>query len=436
MNRAQAGRFLFVAALIVSGCGSSTNPPGTGSAGKDGGAAGTGGAGTTGAAGTGGAGTTGAAGSGGAGTTGAAGMDGGAGTTGAAGMDAAAGTGSAGTGADGAAGMDGGGSDLPAGNDGSTDVASDAPTSACTSPASTNLVNTAGTAQLNQGFQEMRVLEITPSLDVVVTSLVLDGYVAGVAGTLGARIYDAASHALVASASKAVAMGTGLTVEVPISATLTAGKAYRVGFLGGMSANGDLFQPDSTSYTVGPFKISGVFQSNDDSFPANVNIFAPRVTIKGCAAASDGGTTSDATSDSAAACNALDVQGAAITKTTNAGAPPAMTGGTIVAGTYLLTAMDKYNGTQGSNTHRETWVFTAGHVELAIQDSEKGNVVQRYSASYATTGTNGIVLTFTCPAAVAGMAKTSQFTATATAIKYMGEPNSTDQEIHTLTLQP
>ena len=61
-----------------------------------------------------------------------------------------------------------------------------------------------------------------------------------------------------------------------------------------------------------------------------------------------------------------------------------MTGGAIVAGTYVLTAMDKYNNTSGSNTHRETWVFTATHFDVVIEDSSSG--VMRYSGDYSVAG--------------------------------------------------
>jgi hypothetical protein len=134
------------------------------------------------------------------------------------------------------------------------------------------------------------------------------------------------------------------------------------------------------------------------------------------------------------ACNNLQLAGAPVTKTTNAGPAPAMTGGTVSLGTYMLTAMNKYNGTQGSNTHREIWTFTAGHVEAVTQDSDGGNVITHYSGTFTTSG-NSVVITITCPAG-APAPLTLQYTATATDIKTLSEPTSSDQEVHTITKQP
>jgi len=133
----------------------------------------------------------------------------------------------------------------------------------------------------------------------------------------------------------------------------------------------------------------------------------------------------------ASACNSLQLSGPQITKTSHAGAPPTMTGGTIALGTYLLTTIDKYNGTQGSNTHRETWVITAGHLEVVTEDSSDGKGVQHDSATWSTA-TNMLTLTITCPAAGA---LTGLYTFADGKLAFMSEPTSTDQEIHTLTKQ-
>jgi hypothetical protein len=143
----------------------------------------------------------------------------------------------------------------------------------------------------------------------------------------------------------------------------------------------------------------------------------------GDAAGADGGV---------AACNTLQLSGPQIAKTSHAGAAPTMMGGTIALGTYLLTAIDKYNGTQGSNTHRETWAITAGHLEVTTEDSSDGKGVQHNSGSWSTA-TNMLTLTITCPGAGA---LTGLYTFADGKLAFLSEPNSTDQEIHTLTKQP
>jgi hypothetical protein len=147
---------------------------------------------------------------------------------------------------------------------------------------------------------------------------------------------------------------------------------------------------------------------------------------------SDGGVSNDAPSGDGGVtgCNALVPSGAQIAKTTHAGAAPAMTGGDIALGTYVLTAMDKYNGTTGSNTKRETWVFSAGHVEIAGEDSQSSTVT-RASGSFTVAG-NVATVTLTCPGA--GVL-TSQYTATSTQLMLLSEPLSSDMEVHILTKQ-
>jgi hypothetical protein len=94
--------------------------------------------------------------------------------------------------------------------------------------------------------------------------------------------------------------------------------------------------------------------------------------------------------------------------------------------------MDKYNGTQGSNTKRETWVFTATHVEVASEDSGMPGVVQRYSGDYTVSG-NMLTLNISCPAGL-GSLKTL-FTSADGKLSTGADPNTTDMEIHTYTKQ-
>ena len=151
----------------------------------------------------------------------------------------------------------------------------------------------------------------------------------------------------------------------------------------------------------------------------------------GGAAGSDGGAVG--ADGGASACNTVQTSGAQIAKTTHAGAAPTMTGGTIALGTYVLTAMDKYNGTQGSNTHRETWVVTAGHIEVVNEDTTQNNgAAQHFSGSW-TTATNMLTLTITCPAGAGTL--NALYTSADGKLSILSDPQSTDQEIHTLTKQ-
>ncbi len=150
----------------------------------------------------------------------------------------------------------------------------------------------------------------------------------------------------------------------------------------------------------------------------------------GAAGEGDVDTAAGAGGADAAACNSVALQGAPIAKTSNAGAAPTMTGGTIPNGSYVLTKVNKYNGTQGSNQRRETLVFSAGHVEAV---SENEGVATALSATYTAVGTL-LTLSVTCPAELAGDVKL-QYTYADNTLQTQSEPNSTDQEIDVLTKQ-
>jgi hypothetical protein len=126
------------------------------------------------------------------------------------------------------------------------------------------------------------------------------------------------------------------------------------------------------------------------------------------------------------ACNNL-VNGAqVIDKNHHAEAPPVMTGGTIVDGTYFLTAMDKYNGETGTSTHQEVWVYSGNTIQVVQQDGT------HFSLSYVVAN-NTLTYTITCPAAQAGMTGVSAYTATATQIVTVNSDDA--NELHTFTKQ-
>jgi hypothetical protein len=209
-------------------------------------------------------------------------------------------------------GSDGGVSnDASAEVDAATDAASDSGSNVdagsdaavqCVAEA-TNLVDTSGTPWGGQSFNETRALEITPNVDATVSALVLNGLNASGPGLVGARIYNATTQALVASADTTVESGTDLQVEVSITANLAAGTTYSVGFyVNTGNASGNFLEPSSFPYTVGLFQVSGIGESGSDDYPSNMNIFAPRITIKACADgdAGTGSPATDASSDGSA----------------------------------------------------------------------------------------------------------------------------------------
>ncbi|HVT08446.1 MAG TPA: hypothetical protein VHO67_13385, partial [Polyangia bacterium] len=125
----------------------------------------------------------------------------------------------------------------------------------------------------------------------------------------------------------------------------------------------------------------------------------------------------------APACNTLVNGASTVNKDHDAGAPPAMTGGTIVSGTYYLTKMVQYNGENGNTAHRETWVLANGTLQGVALDGS------RFSGTYTTSGTN-LILSITCPAT---QTVTMPYTATATQITTVNQDDA--NEVHTLTLQ-
>ena len=128
-------------------------------------------------------------------------------------------------------------------------------------------------------------------------------------------------------------------------------------------------------------------------------------------------------------CTDLVNAGVVVAKTTHAQPPPAMTGGTIAEGTYLLTAMDKYNGRSGSNTHRETWRFSGNRVEAIMENSLAPGIVSRASGTYTVSG-NAFTVHLTCPQ---GGDVVQTYTATAAQVLMM--PSDDPNEVHTYTKQ-
>ncbi len=139
----------------------------------------------------------------------------------------------------------------------------------------------------------------------------------------------------------------------------------------------------------------------------------------GAGAAGSGGAGGNG---GAQACNSLTNSAPVVNKDHDAGAPPTMTGGTVVEGTYYLTKMVQYNGENGNTAHQETFVFSGGTFQAATLGG-------RFSGTYSTSGTN-LTLHVTCPAA---QTVVMPYTATATQIVSINSDDA--NEAHTLTLQ-
>jgi hypothetical protein len=117
-----------------------------------------------------------------------------------------------------------------------------------------------------------------------VSAMTLAGLYVDFAGTLGARIYDASTQALVASGSMPVSPGSNEQVSVPISATLMPLQKYMVAFYvsdNGNGGSGTLYQL-SLPYNVGPFTVSAIGESPSDAYPSNQNIYAPNIILETC----------------------------------------------------------------------------------------------------------------------------------------------------------
>jgi hypothetical protein len=142
---------------------------------------------------------------------------------------------------------------------------------------------------------------------------------------------------------------------------------------------------------------------------------------------SGAGTDSASAADSGtASCTAVTNVGTIVNKDHDPGAPPAMTGGAIVDGTYTLTKMVQYNGENGNTPHKETSVFAGGEGQIVGAKDGTG-AEERVFFTYTTSG-NELTLTLGCGAS--GTVKLL-YTATATTITTVNQDDP--NELHTST---
>ena len=95
-------------------------------------------------------------------------------------------------------------------------------------------------------------------------------------------------------------------------------------------------------------------------------------------------------------CNTFDNISQTVSATVTQGPPPAMTGGTVVDGTYVVTSIVQYNGDMTPFTLAETSVI-GGNMDAWVS-STNGQAPVRYTTTF-TTNNNQLAFTFCCPAA-------------------------------------
>lgn len=138
----------------------------------------------------------------------------------------------------------------------------------------------------------------------------------------------------------------------------------------------------------------------------------------------DAGASGDGNSQ--ITCDPFTNAGTFVTPTSMPDAPPAMTGGTLADGTYVLTAWDQYNSTTNSNMHKETFVFEGG----TLKHAEAGGTTDIIRAGTFTTSDNELSMYLSCPIAAY---VTVEYTATATSFAFVAPDD--DNRVQTYTKQ-
>ncbi len=153
---------------------------------------------------------------------------------------------------------------------------------------------TTGIMYLNQSFNETRGVTafVLGSTDLNLLSMRLDGFTIALdpGGTVRARVYADDTGALIAAADSAVSVGSGQSVTIPISATLTAGSTYRFAFFVSnefIGGGGDMLDPDPQNAldflyvdSTGLFRIGNAWDGFSDEFPTTPNRFVPLMFLE------------------------------------------------------------------------------------------------------------------------------------------------------------
>jgi hypothetical protein len=93
-------------------------------------------------------------------------------------------------------------------------------------------------------------------------------------------------------------------------------------------------------------------------------------------------------------CNTIDDIGATITRTVENGPPPMMTGGSIIDGTYVATAVVQYNGDMSAYAFSETSVIS-GHDDAWV--STVNGQTSRVMSTWTTMNGNQMTFDICCP---------------------------------------
>lgn len=145
-------------------------------------------------------------------------------------------------------------------------------------------------------------------------------------------------------------------------------------------------------------------------------------------AASACGSTSSPSHDAGGACNTIANIGTAVPETTNPAALPAMTGGTIADGTYVLTSAVYYAGSTASSvTHKRTLAISGSTVQLVNSDNSGPDV--HATIMFAPSG-NQLGDQGTCPAGLT--VGPSTYTASSTTLEIT---KVADNQVETYTKQ-
>jgi hypothetical protein len=144
-----------------------------------------------------------------------------------------------------------------------------------------------------QSYNENRGAEIVvlSSTNITVQSITLSGFYCGNNGGtdsayLGARIYNATTTALLASANDSVHNIFNSNVTIPISYTLISGNMYRVSVYAWgphppTGNSGLMYHPATLPYTepTGMFQINHGYDGYGDTMPNTNNIYVPLITL-------------------------------------------------------------------------------------------------------------------------------------------------------------
>ncbi len=126
----------------------------------------------------------------------------------------------------------------------------------------------------------------------------------------------------------------------------------------------------------------GSSSSRSDAGDAASDVIAP---LDGGGDALDGGE-----------CNAIAQLGDPVTTSCDAGAAPAMTGGTIADGTYLLTE-SHFFGNCDESVLSETLIVSQGTAQSITTDATTGMSSSRNLTIATTSGSSTLTQTETCP---------------------------------------